>query len=95
MNKKEIEHLAKQLMFELSDDELIMVEQDFVLLDRQLELLNKLDTDKVKPLVYPDEAETDYLRADEISDIMHVEDVLRNVENSKDDLVVVAKVDNR
>jgi len=95
MDKIDFDHLAKLLMFELSETEYNNIESDFELLEKQLALLEKVNTDNVKPMIYPFETETTYMRKDVVSDVMTVDDVLRNAKEVKDNLIVVAKVTNR
>ena len=95
MGKIDFDHLAELLMFKLSEKEYQAIEDDFALLESQLALLEKIDTDNIEPMVYPFEYETTYLREDKVSDIMAIEDVLKNAKTVKDDLLVVAKVANR
>ncbi|NLC96388.1 MAG: Asp-tRNA(Asn)/Glu-tRNA(Gln) amidotransferase subunit GatC [Erysipelotrichaceae bacterium] len=87
-----VKMLAHDLMFDLSDDEAQDIVNEFDTLEKQLELLEKIDTTNVEPMVYPFEEETTYLRNDEVSNIISQKDALSNAQNSKEGHFVVLKV---
>lgn len=95
MNKAEISYLAKQLMLELSEDELIKVEKSFEVFNKQLLLLDKLDTNNIQEMVFPFEEKTDFMREDVVSDMLTSQEVLLNAKEKENDLLVIAKVSNR
>ncbi len=92
MEKIDFKKLANDLMFDLSKEELISIEDDFELLIQQLSFLDKIDTNGVKEMIYPFEEETSFMRDDEVSDVLSVEDVLANAHTVRDGMVVVPKV---
>ncbi len=91
-DKEYFKNLASQLMFNLSDEEASDIESEFKTLSKQLELLEAIDTNCVEPMVYPFEIETTYLRDDEVTNVISVEDALSNVSDSKEGHFVVHKV---
>lgn len=91
-DKEYFKNLASQLMFNLSDEEASDIESEFKTLSKQLELLEAIDTKGVEPLVYPFDIETTYLRDDEVTNVISVEDALSNVSDSKEGHFVVHKV---
>jgi len=95
MSKRDFTYLAKQLMFELSEEELHIVERDFIILDKQFKLLDKIDVEGIEPMIYADQQETNFLREDVIGESLTVEEVLKNAKKTKDNMIVVAKVVNR
>lgn len=92
MEINEIKKLALDLKFELSDEEASDIQNDFVLLEKKLALLDVINTDGVEEMIYPFDVETSYLREDEVSDVLSVEDALSNVSKTKQNHVVVPKV---
>lgn len=84
--------LARQLMFELSDEEAEDIAGEFQTLTRQLTLLESIDTTGVEPMVYPFETPTHYLRPDEISSVLPREDALANAPQVRECHIVVPKV---
>ncbi len=92
MEINEIKKLALDIKFELSDEEASDIQNDFVLLEKKLALLDVINTDGVEEMIYPFDIETSYLREDEVSDVLSVEDALSNVSKTKQNHVVVPKV---
>ena len=50
--------LANDLKFDLSDEEIEELKKDFVAVEEQVSLFEKVDTEGVEPMVYPFEAPT-------------------------------------
>ena len=65
-------------MFDLSEQEIDELQEEFKVLVSQMELLEKIDTDGVEPMIYPFEAETSYIREDEVAHVLTAEAALRN-----------------
>ncbi len=78
MDKAYIQKLANQLMFDLNDEEILDLQEEFVTLQKQIALLEQIDTEGVEEMIYPFEAETSFLREDEVSHVISREDALRN-----------------
>lgn len=91
-DKKYYQQLAAQLMFELSDEEAEEVKEEFTYLLQQLELLDKIDTEGIAEMVYPFEAETSFIREDEIGEYLRQDEALRNAAKVKNGMVLVPKV---
>lgn len=53
MKEINFKELANNLMFEISDDEISEVQTEFEVLFKQIELLNKIDTQDTLEMVYP------------------------------------------
>ena len=62
--------LANDLKFDLSDEEIEELKKDFVAVEEQVSLFEKVDTEGVEPMVYPFEAPTTFLREDVVSDVL-------------------------
>ncbi len=95
MEKEYLKFLAKQLMFELNEEELKMMEADFITLNKQFALLEEIDTSNIAALVFPYEEETTYLRPDLVSDNMESGELLCNAVEVSEGLLIVPKVANR
>ena len=91
-SKEMLKKLANQVMFELSVSECEELQEDFETYLRQLDLLNKIDTEDVEEMVYPFETPTVYIRDDETVHTISQEDAMKNVPNSSENYVVVPKV---
>lgn len=84
--------LAKQLRFELTDEEAIGISEEFSILINQMNLLNKIDTEGVQPMVYPIEEVTTFLRDDVADQILSAHEALKNAPSTKNGFFVTKKV---
>lgn len=84
--------LANQLRFSLSDAEANDIKNEFDVLIDQMDLLNKIDTEGVEPMVYPFDEETSFLREDVADQILPVQEVLKNAPKEKNGFFVTQKV---
>ncbi len=85
-------HLAHQLMFDVNETEIEQLQEEFETLDKQIALLERIDTTGVEPMVYPFEAETSFLRADEVTHTLSREDALSNAKSVMAGHIHVPKV---
>ena len=92
LSKEHIKKLANQLMFDLSDQEIEEIQEEFDTLIKQMENLNKIDTSNVLEMVYPFDQVTTLLRDDTEVHHLSVEDVLLNAPEKEDDYFVVPRV---
>lgn len=84
--------LANDLKFDLSDEEIEELKKDFVAVEKQVSLFEKVDTQGVEPMVYPFETPTVFLREDVVSDVLTQEEALNNVKDARMGHVHVPKV---
>lgn len=84
--------LATRLMFELSDQEAQDISEEFKTLNKQLKLMDKIDTEDVQEMIYPFEFETHFMREDEVNHVLSQKDALMNVHKLKEGHVLVPKV---
>lgn len=84
--------LAKQLMFELSDEEADSLVKEFSTLEAQMALLDAVDTEGVEEMVYPFETPTVFLREDEVSHVISQDDAMANVKKKLEGHFVLPKV---
>ena len=75
--------LANDLKFDLSDEEIEELKKDFVAVEKQVSLFEKVDTEGVEPMVYPFETPTVFLREDVVSDVLTQEEALKNVKDAR------------
>ena len=95
MNKNDkafFRKLANQLMFDMTDEEIENVQAEFVVLEKQLELLEAIDTEGVEEMIYPFEAPTSFMREDEVDHVLSVEDALKNASSVRQDFIVLPRV---
>ena len=71
--------LAHQLMFDLSDEEADSIVKEFGQLEKQMSLLDKVNTDGVEEMIYPFEEPTTFLREDSVTNVISQADAMKNV----------------
>lgn len=91
-SKEYFKKLANQIMFDLSDQECEELQVEFKTMIKQMELLDKIDTTNVEPMVFPFEMPTSYLREDEVSNVITQEDALVNAPKKANGQIIVPKV---
>ena len=91
-SKETLKGLANRVMFNLSDQECEELQGEFEDYLKQLDLLNKIDTENVEEMVYPFDTPTFYIRKDEVSHVLSTEDALKNAPHVSENYVVVPKV---
>lgn len=92
MNKEQVQVLANDLMFSVSDDEIKDIIQEFDSLDKMIGFFDSIDTSSVEEMIYPIDIETTYLREDIEDHRLSQEDALSNVKKVKQGHIVVPKV---
>ena len=91
-NKDMLRKLAHNVMFDLNDQELEELALDFKDYLKQLDLLNKIDTEGVEEMVYPFDTPTSFIRNDDEVYAISQEDAMKNVPQASENYVVVPKV---
>lgn len=84
--------LAHDIMFDISDEEVEELKNEFGKLITQIEGLKEINTDGVEDMVYPFEEETTYLREDVVDAVLSQKDALENAKSVKAGHVHVPKV---
>ena len=84
--------LAHDIMFDLSDEEVSQLQDEFKELLQQISLLEEINTDGVEEMIYPFEASTSYLREDSVDHVISQEEALSNVKSVKAGHIHVPKV---
>ena len=74
------------------DVEIEELKKDFVAVEEQVSLFEKVDTQGIEPMVYPFEAPTSFLREDVECEVLSQEDVLKNVKDARMGHIHVPKV---
>ncbi len=92
MKIDELNILANQLMFKVKEDEVENLENDFNTFLKQVKLLEKINTDDTIEMVRPFDEETNYLRDDEVKNVISIEDVLLNAPKRENEYFSVPKV---
>lgn len=88
-NEIEFQKLAHSCRFQIKEEELEYVKENFDILNKQIEVLNKIDTDNVTEMIYPFEEEVHFLREDVVVKTLSKEDVLKNAKTHDDSYIIV------
>ncbi len=90
--KEMLRKLANDVMFDLNDQEISELQEEFDIYLKQMELLNRIDTEGVEEMVYPFEAPTTFIRDDEHEYALSAADALANAPKVTANHIVVPKV---
>ena len=92
-NKEEmLRALAHKTMFTITDKEMPALLEEYDIFMHHVKVLENIDTSQVEPLAYPYEGEIEYLRSDEPSEVLSVQEVLFNAKEVEDNQIKVPKV---
>lgn len=92
-NKEEmLKKLGLKTMFNISDEEMIELVEEYEIFMNHVAVLEKIDTEGKEPLAHPYEIETSFLRDDQPIDVISREDVLKNAKSVQDNQIKVPKV---
>ena len=93
MDKKELELLAKKLLFTMDESEYETLSEEFEIILKQMDLIGKIEGIKdVEPLIYPFPLDNVCMREDKVLDELAIEDILRNSGDTLYNQVKVPKV---
>ena len=90
-----LDNLAKKLMFKMNDEEYKTLENEFDVILKQMEFIDKIDSiEEVTPMTFPFELnlDDDYLREDVYKNEIDFNDMVINVKDYDDNRVKVPKV---
>ena len=90
--KEMLRKLANDVMFDLNDQEISELQEEFEIYMKQMDLLNRIDTENVEEMVYPFDMPTTFIRDDEHESVLSVEDALANAPKTMANHIVVPKV---
>lgn len=93
IEKEKLKKYAELLMFDMKDEEYEVLQEEFQVILKQMELIEKIpNIDKYSPMTFPFKNEDVTLREDEVGDYLTVSEVLENVKHEVGDQVKVPKV---
>jgi aspartyl/glutamyl-tRNA(Asn/Gln) amidotransferase, C subunit len=84
--------LAEDLMFELTTEEATAIKNEFIILQKQLDLLDEIDTEGVEEMIYPFEQPTTFMREDVVEDVLTVDEALSNAKRRRKEYIVLPRV---
>lgn len=87
-----IKTLASNIFLDFSEKEWEIVEQEFASFEKEVELLNKIDTDGVEAMDLPFTLNENVLRMDTEGEVLTVEELLENAPDASEDMIRIVKV---
>lgn len=93
IEKSKLKEYANKLMFDMNDSEYETLQQEFEIIQKQMDLIGEIDEIKgVEPMTFPYKLDDVKLRDDSISRTIDVEDALSNCHRKKGREVRVPRV---
>ena len=93
MNKEELKKYAKNLEFDMKEEEYETLSNEFNILFKQMDLLGNIEgINNYEPMDFPFSLDDSYLREDNVNMNIPREDVLSNSKDVKDNCVKSPKV---
>lgn len=92
-DKALLKKCANNLLFDMSDEQYELLEKEFDTLTRQMQVLGEIEgLDKVRPMTFPFDVRTSFLREDIPEESLSKEDILRNAKDVQDGQIKLPKV---
>lgn len=92
-NKTVLKDAANRLYFDMTDQELDTLLEEFKVVTRQMELIGLIEgVDELEPMTFPFDCETTFLREDIPTTPLTQEEALRNANSKKDGQIKLPKV---
>lgn len=93
ISKEMLKECANRLYFDMSDEEIEVLKQEFETTISQMELIGKIKgIDEVEPMTFPFEVTTTYLRDDIAGTPLDIKVALKNANSVKDGQIKLPKV---
>ena len=93
VSRKTLLEAAHNLMFDIDEIELKVLEEEYADLLEAIEHMKTIENiDHVKPMVFPYELVTDYLREDVAETPLSQQDALKNATRVEEGQIVIPKV---
>lgn len=93
VDKNLLQNLADNLLFTMSDEEYLVLQEEFEIILKQMELIGKVNNlDNIEPMTFPFEIKGNGLREDILGESLDVSDVLKNSKENKANQIKINKV---
>src|SRR5574344_810584 len=93
VNLEVLKDAANRLLFDMSDEEYHTLLEEFKIITKQMELIgNDERIDSYSPMTFPFDCKTSYLREDEATPTLSVEEALKNSGDVEDGQIKLPKV---
>ena len=90
--EKKLTDLAHKTMFNVSDDEMDAMIEEYNVFMSHVKAIEMIDTEGVEPMAFPYDIETTFLRDDENTHTISREEALSNAKLVQDNQIKVPKV---
>lgn len=90
--KEEIQALAKEHMFSLSEEEVVRAQVASEVFLKQIQYLHLIDTSSTESMDMPFDEVTEWLRDDIVDDVMERDALLKNAPKTEGDYIEIVKV---
>lgn len=90
--KEEIQALAKEHMFSLSEEEVVRAQVASEVFLKQIQYLHLIDTSSTESMDMPFDEVTEWLRDDIVDDVMDRDALLKNAPKTEGDYIEIVKV---
>lgn len=84
---------AHRLLFDMSEEQYQTLYEEFKILTVQMEMIGKIEgLENEEPMTFPFDCTTDFLREDEVVEVLPREEVLANAGSVSDEQIKLPKV---
>lgn len=92
-NKDLLKKCANNLLFDMSDSQYELLEKEFDVLIKQMEVLGEIEgLENITPMTFPFDVSTSLLREDIPEESLTKEEILRNAKDVQDGQIKLPKV---
>lgn len=93
INKDVIKDCASRLMYEMTDDQICLAEEELKTTLEQVNLINQIkEVENYEPMTFPFDVTTDYLREDEPEITLSRDEALKNAQDVLEGQIRLPKV---
>ncbi len=93
IDKNVLKDAAHRLLFDMTDEQYAVLEREFVVLTKQMELIGNMEgLDDVEPMTFPFDVSTDFMREDIPETPLPREEALANAKDVVDGQIRLPKV---
>ena len=92
INKELLQDCAHRLMFDMTDEQYELLEKEFKIILKQMELIEVNDVDELTPMTFPFDVTVTYLRDDDVIETITTEEALSNAKDVVENQIRLPKV---
>jgi aspartyl/glutamyl-tRNA(Asn/Gln) amidotransferase C subunit len=92
INKELLQNCAHRLMFDMTDEQYELLEKEFKIILKQMELIDANDVDELTPMTFPFDVTVTYLRDDDVIETIDTQEALMNAKDVVENQIRLPKV---